>query len=320
MAKTVVIFGATGKQGGSVVDAFLGDPSFNVRAVVRDLKSTSAQALQTRGVDVVKGDLFDEASLVNAFKGASIIYGVTADIGVLLPQLLRDGVKSVITEASRLEKVEGKNLVHAVAANKDTIELFIFSGLSPAREISGGKFETIHHFDSKAEIINYLESDFPELVSRTVELQLGMFATNITRQSPLRPWKQPDGRYRVTMPNSIDTPVPFIDPNRDPAIFVKALASQPLPPSTSESRVRKFAGFARYTTHRQWIDLLNRQIAGKVYFEETSVDSWANLMSPPGLGLELAEMWKYVEEIGYFGGDKGGTTIITEVRKMNEST
>src|SRR4051794_14317615 len=103
--------------------------------------------------------------------------------GVLMPQLLKDKVESVVTEASRLEKIEGKNLVHAVAANKDTIELFIFSGLSPARDISGGKFQTIYHFDSKAEIINYLESDFPELVSRTVELQLGMFATNILRES-----------------------------------------------------------------------------------------------------------------------------------------
>lgn len=68
MAKTVVIFGATGKQGGSVVDAFLGDPAFKVRAVVRDPQSSPAQALQGRGVEVVKGDLFDEASLVKAFQ------------------------------------------------------------------------------------------------------------------------------------------------------------------------------------------------------------------------------------------------------------
>lgn len=118
------------------------------------------------------------------------------------------------------------------------------------------------------------------------------------------------------MPISIDTPIPFIDPNRDPAIFVKALASQALPPPISKTKVRKFAGFARYTTHRQWIDVLNQQFAGKVDFKETSVETWADLMPVPGLGLELAEMWKYVEEIGYFGGDKGGTTIITEVREI----
>jgi uncharacterized protein YbjT (DUF2867 family) len=68
MAKTVVIFGATGKQGSSVVDAFLSDPSFKVRAVLRDPSTSSAQALQARGVEVVKGNLFDEASLVKAFK------------------------------------------------------------------------------------------------------------------------------------------------------------------------------------------------------------------------------------------------------------
>jgi hypothetical protein len=109
--------------------------------------------------------------------------------GVLLPQLRKDGVESIIEEAYRLEKIEGKNLVHAVAANQATIDLFIFSSLSAAREISGGKFKTIYHFDCKAEIIEYLESSFPELVSKTVELQLGMFATNILLHKPLRPTK-----------------------------------------------------------------------------------------------------------------------------------
>lgn len=118
------------------------------------------------------------------------------------------------------------------------------------------------------------------------------------------------------MPNSIDTPVPFIDPNSDPAIFVKALASQTLPPPVSETKVRKFAGYARGTTYREWIDLLNKQIPHEIYFEETSISAWTEEVPIPGFGLELAEMWKYVEEIGYFGGDQGGTTIITKVRPM----
>jgi len=74
MAKTVVIFGATGKQGGSVVDAFLNDPAFKVRAVVRDPQSSPAQALQARGVQLVEGDLLDEASLVKAFQVRSNCY------------------------------------------------------------------------------------------------------------------------------------------------------------------------------------------------------------------------------------------------------
>lgn len=118
------------------------------------------------------------------------------------------------------------------------------------------------------------------------------------------------------MPNSIDTPVPFIDPNSDPAIFVKALASQTLPPPVSETKVRRFAGYARDTTYREWIDMLNKHIPHEVYFEETNIPAWTEEVPIPGFGLELAEMWKYVEEIGYFGGDQSGTTIMTEVRIM----
>lgn len=237
MAKTVVIFGATGKQGGSVVDAFLRDPAFKVRAVLRNPDTPAAQALQARGIEVVKGNLFDEASLVQAFKVSNLTSSILSFLrkltfnsllgyqhclrchsglvslkaptlcistnkfsGVLLPQLRKEGVESIIEEAYRLEKIEGKNLVNAVAANQDTIELFIFSSLSAANKISGGKFKTIYHFDCKAEIINYLETNFPELVSKTVELQLGMFATNILLHKPLRPTKAGSTVVRLALP------------------------------------------------------------------------------------------------------------------------
>lgn len=67
MAKTVVIFGASGKQGRAVVDAFLGDSTFKVRAVLRNPISSAAQELQSKGVEVVQGDLLDRESLVKAF-------------------------------------------------------------------------------------------------------------------------------------------------------------------------------------------------------------------------------------------------------------
>ena len=68
MSKTIVILGATGKQGGSVVDVFLNVPTFKVRAVTRNATSPAALALRDRGVEVFQGDAMDEASLVHAFK------------------------------------------------------------------------------------------------------------------------------------------------------------------------------------------------------------------------------------------------------------
>lgn len=58
MSKIVVVFGATGNQGGSVVDSILADPEaksqFKVRGVTRDTTSEKAKKLEARGVEPVK--------------------------------------------------------------------------------------------------------------------------------------------------------------------------------------------------------------------------------------------------------------------------
>lgn len=57
MSKLITVFGATGKQGGSVVNAILADAElskeFKVRAVTRDPSKPAAQELAKRGVEVV---------------------------------------------------------------------------------------------------------------------------------------------------------------------------------------------------------------------------------------------------------------------------
>lgn len=109
--------------------------------------------------------------------------------GVQLPSLLGKELPSLIEEAYRLERVQGDNLLAALATIQDTLELFIFSGLSAAKRLSDGDFQHIYHFDAKAEIIDYLEEHYPALVPKTVELQLGMFNTNLRLPAPVRPTK-----------------------------------------------------------------------------------------------------------------------------------
>lgn len=58
MAKrTIVVFGATGKQGGSVIRTILADPKtaseFHVKAVTRDPTKDSAKSLAALGAEVV---------------------------------------------------------------------------------------------------------------------------------------------------------------------------------------------------------------------------------------------------------------------------
>lgn len=58
MAKKIItVFGATGAQGGSVVNIFLSDPRLKeewaVRGVTRDTTKESSKALAAKGVEVV---------------------------------------------------------------------------------------------------------------------------------------------------------------------------------------------------------------------------------------------------------------------------
>ncbi|SDF73261.1 Uncharacterized conserved protein YbjT, contains NAD(P)-binding and DUF2867 domains [Lentzea fradiae] len=69
---SVLVTGATGKQGGAVVRALVA-AGVPVRALVRDPGSGRAQAL---GVELVAGDLGDRDSLVRATEGVQSVFSV----------------------------------------------------------------------------------------------------------------------------------------------------------------------------------------------------------------------------------------------------
>ena len=70
--KIVLVFGATGQQGGAVASALRAD-GWAVKAFVRDLLSDKARALSCLGVSLAQGNFLDTASIRNAMAG---VYGV----------------------------------------------------------------------------------------------------------------------------------------------------------------------------------------------------------------------------------------------------
>src|SRR5258705_11581705 len=81
--RTILITGVTGNQGGAVAQA-LQSSGFRLRGLTRKPESEQAAALARHGVDVVKGDLDDEATLRRAFAGAWGVFAVqyTLEAGV----------------------------------------------------------------------------------------------------------------------------------------------------------------------------------------------------------------------------------------------
>jgi uncharacterized protein YbjT (DUF2867 family) len=72
----VLVFGATGTQGGAVARALL-DRAVPVRALVRDPRSERARSLVDLGAELVVGDLGDEWSLAKAFSTVAVAYAIT---------------------------------------------------------------------------------------------------------------------------------------------------------------------------------------------------------------------------------------------------
>jgi uncharacterized protein YbjT (DUF2867 family) len=73
--KTVLVTGATGNQGGATARHLLAG-GWRVRALVRDDTTPAAAELATAGVELVRGDLDDRASIDAAARDAYGIYSV----------------------------------------------------------------------------------------------------------------------------------------------------------------------------------------------------------------------------------------------------
>jgi uncharacterized protein YbjT (DUF2867 family) len=129
--KKILVFGATGAQGGSVARNLLARGRFDVRALTRKPDSAAAQELRELGAEIVQGDLDDIASIRAALEGCYGVFGVTN-----------------FWEHFAKEESQGRNLVNAVAEAK--IQHFVFSTLPPIEKVTGGALRS-PHFDLKAE-------------------------------------------------------------------------------------------------------------------------------------------------------------------------
>src|SRR3984957_19106439 len=77
---TVVVTGATGKQGGAVARGLL-ERGHNVRAVTRDPNSSQAKSLANVGATLVMASLEDTATITKALEGATSLFAITTPSG-----------------------------------------------------------------------------------------------------------------------------------------------------------------------------------------------------------------------------------------------
>jgi uncharacterized protein YbjT (DUF2867 family) len=113
---TVVVTGATGKQGGAVVKNLLAR-GHEVRAVTRDTASAKAGELSKAGVTLVRASFEDTAALTKVLEGATSFFAMTTPFEVGTQAETRQGISAV--DAA---KAAGVHLVFnsAGSANRKT--------------------------------------------------------------------------------------------------------------------------------------------------------------------------------------------------------
>jgi uncharacterized protein YbjT (DUF2867 family) len=94
--KTVLVTGATGRQGGAVIRHML-PKGWKLRALTRNPSSHASHELARQGVEVLQGDLEDPPSLERASRG---VYGIYS-------------VQDFWAVGARREVLQGKNLADA---------------------------------------------------------------------------------------------------------------------------------------------------------------------------------------------------------------
>jgi hypothetical protein len=126
-------------------------------------------------------------TLIPAFSGAHVIFAVTDFWG---PFFEANGALSKISDratgerAYAIEVERGMNIVDVVQRvfkeEHGTLERFILSTLPSFKRQSKGKYTFAYHFDSKAEISEYLKSK-EELWERSSLLNMAFYSSNLVR-------------------------------------------------------------------------------------------------------------------------------------------
>jgi uncharacterized protein YbjT (DUF2867 family) len=144
--ETLLISGATGRQGGAVLRHLLKQGGWKLRALVHRADPRGVDGLKQQGVEVVQGDLEDVSSLEAAVCGA---YGVYS-------------VQNFWAVGAKREVQQGKNL--AAVAKKAGVQHFVYSSVGGAERKTG-----IPHWESKWEIENYIRQlKLPATILRPV--------------------------------------------------------------------------------------------------------------------------------------------------------
>src|SRR5262245_22604394 len=171
-SKLVLVTGATGTQGGAVVEALL-TRGHQVRALTRNSASPAAKGLREQGVEIAVGDFTDPDSLVRAARGVDAVYAMSTPY----------------EQGAEKETAQGITITDAATA-AGVVHL-IYSSVASANRATG-----IPHFDSKYEVEKHLQAS---------RVPYNIVAPVYFMENLLQPWSLPrlrQGKLAMALPAS----------------------------------------------------------------------------------------------------------------------
>jgi len=142
--KTILVTGATGKQGGAVARHLMYH-GWHVRLLCRDPEKESILAFMDTGAEIARGDLNDRESILRAARGTYGIYSVQALVG---------GIETEIQQGKLLAEI----------ATECQVRHFVYSSVASAHRKTG-----IPHFESKWQIEEHIRTlNLPATILRPV--------------------------------------------------------------------------------------------------------------------------------------------------------
>ncbi|KAJ5653015.1 hypothetical protein N7490_000018 [Penicillium lividum] len=292
---TIAVLGATGQQGNSVVQALLKNGTWKIRGITRNTESEAARKLVEQGCDVVAADSNDEASLLKAFQGVTVVFCLTNYWEPLL-ELGR-------TKSGELEQKQLINIANA-AAKTSTLQHYIFSSLPHAAEISKGQLK-VPHFDFKAEVEDYIKQKLPELAEKTTYLWCGWYASNMA--GGMKPLEMPGtGKFLWLQPSRAGGVLPISGHTAvNTGLAVEAIVSQP-----SLTRRGKYVPLVtEYLSFEEVLKVWEKVTGRAAVYCEASDDVTEALWNV--YGAELASQFRFSEQFPDWNNFKPKNEVVT---------
>jgi uncharacterized protein YbjT (DUF2867 family) len=288
--KKVAVCGATGRQGGAVLEALLAQRrGYTIRALTRNPASPKATELASKeGVEVVQADFDDPASLRTAFAGCDAVFGVTD----FWHACGADPAKEKQQGMNIVDAAKAKGVGHLVLSTLEDTRLILRGDHGISEPISG---YYVPHFDAKADFTARAWEAFGP--ANWTCVYPSIFYENLLPGAEMAPRRREDGSWAISLPTGAFT-LSWCSTEQIGAAVATAIADGP------EKWGGKLVGVVGDYARAEQVAEAISEVAGVTVVAETPpVAAWVENTSA-ALGetpaRDLGNMFEY-----YVRGNKG---------------